>query len=188
MVFAAVPTRVGLHSARPASHFRRCVNRNGRVKGELLLTGGVVVELRRRIGLDLADDVLEGVPALVPHVELLLPQRPLRRCELLAGSFPPRVRSVRGGSEGGITCVVTTLLKVTRRFFRFLTRFSRARRARFPIPGAACAGSGTSRQCSVCRRCAAATAAPLPALRLAAQLTPNRGSRRLMVSRYGPHV
>ena len=79
-------------AARLASRFRRCVNRNGRVKGELLLTGGVVVELRRHVGLDLADEVLEGVPTLVPHVELLLPQRPLRRCELLLGSTLPTSR------------------------------------------------------------------------------------------------
>ena len=47
--------------------------------------------------------------------------------------FPPRVRPVRGGSEEGITCVVTALLKVTRR--RFAARFRARFRAFFLDPG-----------------------------------------------------
>ena len=50
-----------------------------------------------------------------------------------APPFPPRVRPVRGGSEGGITCVVTALLKVTRR--RFAARFRARFRAFFLDPG-----------------------------------------------------
>ena len=76
-----------------------------------------------------------------------------------APPFPPRVRPVRGGSEEGITCVVTALLKVTRR--RFATRFRARFRAFFldpdiqplPVPDPAPHGS-----------------APRPALRPAAQL------------------
>ena len=54
-------------------------------------------------------------------------------CCVPFGTLPPRVRPVRGGSEGGITCVVTALLKVTRR--RFAARFRARFRAFFLDPG-----------------------------------------------------
>ena len=100
------------------------------------------------------------------------------------------MRPVRGESEGGITCVVTALLKVTRR--RSAARFRARFRAFFldpgiqplPVPDPALTAVLRVPPLRCCYRCTPARATPSRS----ATPTANRGSRRLMVSRCGPHV